>query len=63
MILAGGMVLWWFVRDQRGVRMIGGLIGDAIAFVAILLGQPMPGFVTPGAAGSDIALSNLPTNL
>jgi hypothetical protein len=43
-ILASGVVIWWFVRPySTGIQVLGGFIGDIIAFFQFLTGQPLVG--------------------
>jgi hypothetical protein len=43
-ILASGVVLWWFVRPgSNGIQVLGGFIGDIIAYFQFLTGQPIIG--------------------
>jgi hypothetical protein len=43
-ILATGVIIWWFVRPgSNGVQVLGGFIGDIIAFFQFLTGQPLIG--------------------
>lgn len=46
-ILGTGVVLWWFVRPgSNGIQVLGGFIGDIIAFFQFLTGQPLIGTQT-----------------
>lgn len=52
-ILAGGVVLWWFVGpNSNGVNFLAGLFGDIISFFKFLFGAP----ITGGLPVSDTGL-------
>jgi hypothetical protein len=41
-ILAGGVVLWWFIKPgSQGVTFLGGMFGNITAFFRYLFGEPI----------------------